>query len=160
MLIYVYGKARWFKIGKQDFSRYLSSWKEDDIRCALLTKKYKFNSNDISYTKLKKFEVKGPGYETGGKSLANKCIIDTFILNDKKEHKFFHADNLKWEGCTFYSRWGILYNKSFKNQLIACVDYLQDLSVYNGYFSIHWHNTGIIDASINHGKVKTFKLCQ
>lgn len=152
MLVYVYAKSRWYRIGKKSFFKYVKKWEKAKIKCALLDKKYKFNANDISFNDLNKFEIRGDGYSPGGQELKGKKVIQAFVQNDGKEHTFFDADDIRWHG-TFDTRWAVLYDSKEKNQLIFCIDFLAEQSVWNGCMTVMWANTGIVDMTVEFSKM-------
>lgn len=126
-------------IGRADLED-VSGEGSDTIKCALLNSTHGFDVDHNYWSNISANQASGAGYTTGGATLANKnCAQD-----DTNNRASFDADDVTWSSSTITARYGVLYNLTKSNELIACFDFGQDYSSSNGNFTISWHANGIL----------------
>jgi hypothetical protein len=85
-------------------------------------------------------EVSSTGYTAGGKTLTNF----TFALTDEEHgiEVMIHGDDVEWTGVSFTTLYGLVYNSSNVNRVLAFLRFdqvpvhLSDLIVSNGSFKV------------------------
>ncbi len=99
----------------------------DTLNFALFTSDYVPNYfGDFTFGGVAGFETSGAGYDTGGKSLANRSQS----FNNTTFAFLLTADALVWPALTATFRYAVLYNLTKNETLIGCIDFGENL-VYN-----------------------------
>jgi len=146
--IYEYFKNFYFDTSTQDFKFNLDT---ADIRAVLVNNKYVPDYyNDTYYKDIKKFEIKGKGYEKGGK-IIGPCKVDKNSYNAWTDVRLVPLwKDLVWNVASFTAA-GVVYywNKNaVQKPLMVHQSFGLDMTVEAGTFTMNqsWHGLLVIHA--------------
>lgn len=125
-----------------------SIWIHRDIYVALLNRRYQFDIIDEKFDQIKRYEIQGKGYESGGQKIDNKKYSKSNFIGN---HHFLASPAI-WENSTFKCNGTVMYDGVDKS-LLCYMDFGSIMEVVRGKFEIKWPNGGILVADIRFADV-------
>lgn len=89
-------------------------------------------------------EVSGPGYTTGGETIANGAVTQDNTDNEG----VYDGDDVTWSSSTITARGAVIYKSTgtASTDLLVCyLDFSSDKSSSSGNFTIQWNAEGIVN---------------
>lgn len=117
-------------------------WDTNTIRVMLCTSSYTPDQDAHEYKDDITNEITGTGYTAKGAALASKTNTYTAATNTVK----LDAADVSWSSSTITARYAIVYRDTGTNStspLIGYVDFGENVSSYQGTFTITWNASGV-----------------
>lgn len=115
----------------------------DTLKVALLTTAATFSSADTGVEDVSANEVAAAGYSAGGTSLTGTSISTSNSLLT------LSADNAVWEDSTIDAGAAVLYDSTADDQLIAFIDFGEELSSTDDSFTVDWNVDGVLTIGVS-----------
>jgi len=139
-------QLRWYAKARQSLFAAKINFLGDDIRIALLSSDYVPNQNvDEKWSDISSFEISGPGYDAGGRTLANKTV--SYDPGTKKTT--LDADDPQWDNATLAGRNVVCYDNTHPDKpLLGFSDY-GDFACTNGMMKVRFSANGMFTDTLN-----------
>lgn len=121
-----------------------------EITCALMGTGYTFEFDQELFTEIEEDEVDDEEYP----DYSRQVITNNTVIYDPAENPravTFDADDVNFgDQVTIDARFAVLFatGEDHNQELIACVDFLEERGSVDGAFEIQWHEDGIFEVEV------------